>query len=180
MMADRPDNINRVHPISSGLRNVFCWGGVGADRGIGGIDPNNPNAGMPETITRAAPPLAGKTGMGDSSIEERSTEEQRREEMREFIRCHWHPGIDLTKFTHLEDYVREEYEKLDAAFAALPREQQEERVRQIAKRMWYPNIHADHYLYAPLRREFEKLSAEHNRKYMILAPPNQQKASGRN
>ena len=86
------------------------WPGSSTTREIGGIDPNNPNAGMPETITRAAPPLAGKTGMGNSSLEERSTEEQRREEMREFIRSHWHPGIDLTKLTHLEDYVREEYE----------------------------------------------------------------------
>jgi hypothetical protein len=105
--------------------------------------------------------------------------EKRREEQREFIRAHWIPGEwQPEKHSYLEDYIREEYERLDAAFKALPLEPREEQVRQIAKRLWHPNMHTDHYFYAPLRREFEKLNAEHNRKYMILAPPNQQKSSG--
>jgi hypothetical protein len=55
-------------------------------------------------------------------------------EMREFIREHWRPGGDPSRYICIQDYVRDEYEKLDAAFAALPREQQEERISQIANR----------------------------------------------
>jgi hypothetical protein len=108
-------------------------------------------------------------------------EEQRREKQREFIRDHWLPGINPARWAHCEDYVQEEYEKLDTAFAALSPEQQEKKVRQLAEKAWHqakvcsrftktrPHITPGWYTYAPLRREIEKLDAAYDRRCAIEA-----------